>query len=415
MVVPDLVQTGVDGADVRSTIAFKLDEGLTDDLLTPDEKGVRRKTREVVATSIAPYAEGVAAGGRSAVEGCLDLLRAGLGGLLFPTTYGGTAASTVSYAIAVEEVSRVCPSTSLVFVTQTHAGYPILVGGSEEQMLTWLPRLISGDILGSLAITEPSAGSDVAQLKTRARHQGDVYVLDGAKAFITTGDRAGVIVCFATVDPRRGRDGVTAFLIPGDAMGLRRGRVLQKLGMHGSSTAELFFDAVQLPETSRLGDEGGAWELSMRTVVKSRISAAAQGLGIAVGAYAVGLGYAASIGMLRGHQHQEVQFVLADLRTQIISARLLLHTVARAVDAYGAGSSSGLVAEVAMAKCVCTDLAVAASDTVVELLGPIGDLVCGGAERFLRDAKVTQIYDGTNQVQRMLIARDIASRLAGEP
>lgn len=394
----------------RPAVPAALDEPLIDRLLGDSEHTLRRRLRVVLDQHVAPRATEVDHTREFAGDSYQALARAGLAGLLFPPGYGGCGAATVAYAMAVEEIASVCGATSLIYVTQMHAGYPILVAGSEEQRRRHLPALCAGEKYGSLAITEPEAGSDASRLRTTARPGGGEYVLDGTKTFITTGDRADIIVCFATVDPDAGRDGITAFLVPGDAPGLSRGRILRKLGMHGSSTAELFLSQVQLPAAARLGEEGGGWDLLMRSVVKSRISAAAQGTGLARGAYAVAVGWARQAGALGRDVRQEVGFRLAELRSRILSARLLLYSVAAQVDE---APDRDHTADIAMMKLTCTDVAMAVATEVCDLLGPVGDLTGLRAERYLRDAKVTQIYDGTNQVQRLLAARDIARRAGG--
>ncbi len=388
----------------------RFDEPLVDRLLTADEVRLRSELREVIARSVAPGAAARDREGTFAAEPVQALCDAGFGGLTFPAQYGGVDASTVSYAITIEAVAAACPATSLILMTQMHAAYPILLEGTDEQRERWIPVLCDGSALGALGITEPSAGSDAAAIRTTARRTDDGYVVNGSKTFITTGDKAAVTILFATVDKDRGRDGITAFLLPGDVDGLSRGHVLEKLGMHGSTTAELFLDDVHLPESSLLGEEGGAWALSMRTVVKSRISAASQGLGIAAAQYGLAVDWAAHRGLLRDPQWQTQLFRLADLRTEILMARQLLYSVARAVDEE---PERDLTAEVGMAKARCTDLGMTASEFVTGLLGPEGDLVDAASERYLRDVKVTQIYDGTNEVQRLLIGRDL-TRKAGD-
>ncbi|GLZ07505.1 acyl-CoA dehydrogenase [Actinomadura sp. NBRC 104412] len=382
-----------------------LDEHVPDTLLGPAELELRERLRTVLASEVAPRAAEVDAAGAFAGPSYQALARAGLARLLFRPEHGGTGHGTVAYAMAVAEIAAVCASTSLIYMTQTHAAFPILVAGTEAQRHEYLPSLCSGERYGSLAITEPEAGSDVAALRTVAYRDGAGYLLDGAKTFITTGDRADVIVCFATVDPAAGRDGLTAFIVEGDAPGLRRGRVLDKLGMHGSTTAELFLDGVRVPAGALLGREGGGWELSMRSVVKSRISAAAQGVGIATGAYLAGLDRLHA----GGRPPQRVAFALAELRTAIAAARLLLYATAAAADR---ADAPDLVAEVAMLKLACTDLGVHVADTMTGLLGGAGDLTGTGVEHRLRDAVVTQIYDGTNNVQRLLVDRDTRKRLS---
>jgi alkylation response protein AidB-like acyl-CoA dehydrogenase len=248
-------------------------------------------------------------------------------------------------------------------------------------------------------------------MRTVARREGEWYVLSGAKTFITTGDLADVIVLFATVDREAGRRGITAFLLDRDAPGLSAGRVLGKLGLRGSSTAELFLDECRIPGDNRLGEEGAGYGLSIRSVVKSRMSAAAQGVGFARAAYTAAARWAASRDLLSSGRRdaQAVQFTLAELRTEVAAARTLLYATAGLVDR----AEGDPVAEVAMCKLRCTDTGVAVALAAMDLLGEDGDLVSVGVERVLRDARATQIYDGTNQVQRLLIARDLRGRLEG--
>jgi alkylation response protein AidB-like acyl-CoA dehydrogenase len=385
-----------------------LDEPITDCLLPPDGQVLRAHLRAVLAREVAPRAERVDARHKFAGESYQALAGAGLAGVLFPENYGGLGGSTVAYAMAVEEIAAVCGSTSLIYMTQTHAALPLLLVGTAKQRKRYLPGLCAGKLYGSLAISEPDAGSDVASMRTEATRQGDGYILNGSKTFITTGDRADVIVCFATVDRSARQRGITAFLVPGDSEGLRRGRVLAKLGMRGSSTAELFFENLSLPAEARLGGEGEGWSIVMQAVLKSRVSAAAQGVGLARGAYALALGWAWDRGLLGTDERQDVEFRLASLRTEILLRRLALYSVANALDA---DNGIDLDAQIAMMKLTCTDMGMAVATEAVELLGPIGDLRSSGVERYVRDAKVTQIYDGTNQIQQLLIARDTARRV----
>ncbi|WP_067670893.1 acyl-CoA dehydrogenase family protein [Nocardia miyunensis] len=390
--------------DADSWVEFwnRLDEPPADALTDAREQAVRAHVREVVGRDVAPRASRADLEHRFVDESIAALARAGLTGLLIPEEYGGTDDSHVSYALAVEEIALGCGATSLVYMTQMHAAYPILSAGSTELAKQYVPGLVTCETYGSLGITEPDAGSDAASLRTRATPSpdGSRYQIRGSKIFITTGDRADVIICFATVDPAAGHRGITAFVMTGDSPGLRAGEPLRKMGMHGSSTAELFFDDVDVPSDHRLGAEGEAWSILMRSVVKSRISAAAQGVGLARAAYGRAL---ATLRLLHGRSiPQDAQFALADLRGRILQGRLLLLSVARRIDTTGTASTG----QVGMMKQHCTDLGWHAAVEAVRLLGPHGDLVDLGVERCLRDVKVTQIYDGTNEVQRLLIARD---------
>lgn len=382
-----------------------LGDPVAEQRLSPADRELRDRVRAVVAAEVEPRAARVDADSEFPGEGYGALAEAGLAGLLIPARYGGSEHSTVAYVAAMEEIAAACGSTSTLYMTQMHCAHPILLAGTEEQRHRHLPALCQGRAYGSLAVTEPEAGSDVASLRTVARRDGDGYVLSGTKTFITTGDRADVAVVFATVDRGAGREGITAFLVERGMEGFEPGRVLGKLGMHGSSTAELFLDGCRVGPEHRLGPEGGGWELSMRSVVKSRLSAAAQGVGLARGALREAARWAGSRGWLRGSRGpaQDVQFTLAEARARIAAARVLLYDTAALVDVH----EGDPVAEVSVAKLVCTDCAMEVATDMADLLGDEGDLVEHGVERFLRDAKVTQIYDGTNQIQRLLISRGI--------
>ncbi|MGQ0843834.1 MAG: acyl-CoA dehydrogenase family protein [Sporichthyaceae bacterium] len=380
------------------------DEIVVDGLLTAAELAVRDRAREVVAAEVAPRAATLDREHTFANESYQALVAAGFGGPIFDEQLGGAGLSTLEYALVMEEITAGCGATSLVYMTQVHAAYPLLLGGSPDIVNRWVPALNRGETYGSLAITEPGAGSDASAMRTTARRDGEDYVLDGSKTFITTGDRADILVVFATTDRTGGRGGITAFAVPGDTPGVERGRPFHKMGMHGSTTAEVFFSGVRVPAGARLGTEGKGWDLVTKSVVKSRVSAAAEGVGLARGAYAQTL---AVLGPVR-RRVPTVAFRLAELRTAITQGRLLLHGVARAIDSR---PDDPLTAEIGMMKLACTDLGLNVALAAAELLGPEGDLVQCGVERYVRDAKVTQIYDGTNEVQRLLIARDTHRRL----
>ncbi|MFC9359623.1 acyl-CoA dehydrogenase family protein [Rhodococcus sp. NPDC057014] len=377
-----------------------LDEPAADAALTDREREVRTRTRDVVAREVAPRAAHLDATHEFADESVQALAAAGLCGLVFPEHLGGSGDTNVAYAVAMEEITAGCAATSLVFMTQMHAAYPILLAGTDELQRRYIQGLLDGSRYGSLGITEPDAGSDVSSLTTTATPTGDGWSLSGQKTFITTGDRADVIICFATVDRSRGRDGITAFVVDGSWDGVGHGRPFHKMGMHGSTTSELFFDQVAIPRENLLGEEGKGWSVVMSSVVKSRISAAAQGVGLARAAYARTL---AALTRLHGHRlSDEHTFALADLRGRILQGRLLLHAVARQVDT----DPHLTPGQIGVMKQSCTDLGFAASVEATRILGPYGDLTDLGVERCLRDAKVTQIYDGTNEIQRLLIGRE---------
>jgi alkylation response protein AidB-like acyl-CoA dehydrogenase len=388
-----------------------LDEPTTEQFLTHEDVLFRERLRSVLATDVSPKAATADRTSEFAGESYRALADAGLAGILFPTQYGGLDGTVLRYAMAVEEIASACGSTSLIYMTQTHAALPLLVAGTEAQRDHYLPKLCDGSIYGSIAISEPDAGSDVAAMRTTARRVAGGYRISGSKTFITTGDRAHMIICFATMDASARQGGITAFILHGDSPGLHHGRVLEKLGMHGSSTAELFLDDVPLPEDSVLGREGEGWSVLMQTVLKSRISAAAQGVGLARAAYARALGWTKGKSNDDRHTIEVDDCRLANLRTRLLTARLMLYSVARAIDA---SHDVDMTAQIAMMKMFCTDAGMQITTEALQILGPCSDLVDYAVERNARDVKVTQIYDGTNQIQQLLIVRDTDRLLSGQ-
>lgn len=360
----------------------------------------------VIAHSVTPAAVTVDRDSSFPSASIQALAQAGLGGLLIPTSLGGRGTSTATYAEALSRIAAACGSTSTVYMTQMHCAHPIHLQGRPDQHEAWIPALCEGTAIGAIALTEPEAGSDVASMRTTARRDGDSYVINGEKTFISNGDVADVIVLFATVDPSRGKDGITAFLVDTEySRGLEPGKPMKKLGQKGASTVTLGFQDCRIPVEARLGAEGEGYPLLLRSVTKSRISAAAQGVGFAQGAFDATVRYCAERDLLssRTRSAQDLQFELARLRAEIAAGRSMLRDVCDLVDA----SDEDPTAEVAMVKLHCTTLGVRVASACVELLGEDGDRDDIGAERRLRDGKITEIYDGTNQVQSMLVARDI--------
>jgi alkylation response protein AidB-like acyl-CoA dehydrogenase len=389
---------------VKPLAADALDEKAADLALQPDELALRDRVRDVISTDVAPLAAKTDLTGAFPHAQYRALVRAGLGALPIAASDGGLGASSAAYAIVMEEIAAACGSTSLVYMTQMHAAWPIVRWGTPEQRAKYVRPLCRGDIYGSIAISEPSGGSDVSALTTTARAVGDCFVLNGTKTFITSGDVAGVIVTFATTDRKAGRDGVVAFLVDPTQGGVTASKPFAKMGMHGSSTVELSFQNCRVPCSAVLGEVGAGFAIAMSSVVKTRLSAAAQGVGFAAAALRAGVAWATERGLLHPKHDagQVISAELAFLRAKVLSARLLLIQTARVIDA-GDGSE---VAEVSTAKLLCTELAVEVADRVIELMGPYGDRRDEIPERLLRDALVTRIYDGTNEIQRMLIGRD---------
>lgn len=368
---------------------------------------VIERVDEVIGRTIRPMAAEVDGASVFPAEAVADLAASGLGVMLMPAELGGTATSTATYAEAMMRIAAECGATSTVYMTQMHCAHPIHLQGSKPQIESWLPRICDGSAVGAIALTEPSAGSDVGAMRTVARRDGDAYVVNGEKTFISNGDRADVIVLFATVDPAQSKRGVTAFLLETAGLeGFEAGPPMKKLGQKGASTVTLAFQDCRIPVSARMGAEGEGYPLLLRSVVRSRISAAAQGVGFATGAFDATVAWAAERDMLssRTAAAQDLQFELARLRGEITAARAMLLSVCDLVDARGDDEP---VAEVSLVKMHCTALGTTVAAACVELLGPDGDLVAAGAERRLRDAKIAEIYDGTNQIQSMLVARDI--------
>ncbi|KQT93505.1 acyl-CoA dehydrogenase [Marmoricola sp. Leaf446] len=359
----------------------------------------------IIDRTIHPAAATTDAGGVFPAEAIADLAREGLGVMLVPTDLGGADTSSSTYAEALARISAACGSTSTVYMTQMHCAHPLHLQATREQAHTWVRRLCDGSAIGSIALTEPSAGSDVSTMRTLARRDGDEYVITGEKTFISNGDRADVVVLFASVDLAQGKQGVTAFLLETEGLaGLEVGRPMKKLGQKGASTVTLALQECRIPVANRIGEEGGGYPLLLRSVVRSRISAAAQGLGFAEGAYDSTVTWAGEHGLLssRTPGAQDLQFELARLRGEIAAARAMLLSVCDTVDT----SPEEPVAEVSLVKLHCTALGTRVAAACLDLLGPAGDDVALGVERRLRDAKIAEIYDGTNQIQSMLVARD---------
>lgn len=362
----------------------------------------------VLRETIAPAAAEMDQRGTFPAKGLRALADAGLGGLLIPRELGGQGAPTRVYADTLARISAECGSTSTVYMTQMHCAHPIQLQGRPDQRERWIPLLCAAEAVGAIALTEPDSGSDVASMRTTARRDGTDYVINGSKIFISNGDLANVIVLFATVDWNRGKDGITAFLVDTDALpGFEAGKPMKKLGQKGASTVSLSFDECRIPGDALLGLEGQGYPLLLKSVLKSRISAAAQGVGFATGAFDATVAHCAELELLssRNRAAQDLQFELATLRSEIAAARSMLLRICDHVD----DSPDDPTAEVSMVKLHCTALGVRVAARCIELLGEEGDRVDLGVERRLRDAKIAEIYDGTNQIQSMLIARDLST------
>ncbi|BDE05445.1 acyl-CoA dehydrogenase [Vulcanimicrobium alpinum] len=330
-------------------------------------------------------------------------------GIPFPEEYGGLGGSFVTYVKVVEEVAKACASSSLIIAVQELGALPILIGGTDEQKRRWIPDLASGKKIAAYALTEPGSGSDAAgSMRTKARRDGDDYVLDGTKIWITQGSVADVTTVFAVTDPAKGPNGISAFVLEKGTPGFTVGKLEKKMGIRGSPTVELSFENCRVPAANMLGAEGEGFKIAMKVLDKSRPGIAAQALGIAQGA----LDYATEYTKQRVafgkpiSQQQGLQFMLADMKTEVEAARLLLYEAASKCDE----NAPDVTTWAAMAKLKCGDTAMSVTVDAVQLLGGYGYSTEYPVERMMRDAKITQIYEGTQQIQRLVIARSMVGK-----
>jgi alkylation response protein AidB-like acyl-CoA dehydrogenase len=328
-------------------------------------------------------------------------------GLLFDEEYGGTGTGTLLSLVAIEEISKVCATSGLILAVQELGSLGLKLSGTAEQQRRYLPRLASGEWLCAYALTEAGSGSDSAAMRSVARRDGDEYVLDGTKRFITNAGVAQLYTVFAKTDPDQGHEGISAFVVEADSPGFEVARLEPKMGIAGSTTGELAFSGCRVPAANRLGAEGEGFKVAMRILDRSRPGVAAQGLGIAQGATDYALEYARTRETMGKPiaQHQLVAAKLADMETSCEAARGLLYRFGRMVDE-GAAEAE-LTKASAMAKLACTDAAMWVTTEAVQILGGYGYIKEYPVERMMRDAKITQIYEGTNEVQRLVIAREM--------
>jgi alkylation response protein AidB-like acyl-CoA dehydrogenase len=375
--------------------------------LNEEQQLIQQTVRDLARGKIAPRAREIDATGEFPWD-VVDLFRShDLFALPFPPEYGGLSGSAFTLNVAIEEVAKACATSALILAVQALGGYPIMMGGSDDQKQRFLPDLASGKKLAAYALTEPGAGSDPSGMETRATRQGDDYVITGSKIWITNGGVADTIVVFAKTDPKAGARGVSAFVIDDarELEGLRATTIHGKLGIRGSNTAELHFDEVLVPATNRLGKEGSGFSLAMSVLDRSRPGVAAQALGIAQGA----LDYAVSYARERKQfgkaiaEFQAIQFMIADMEAQTAAARAVVYHASQLIDDH----ADGVTHFAALAKLLASDAAMKVTTDAVQVLGGYGYVNEYPVERMMRDAKITQIYEGTNQIQRLVIARSL--------
>jgi alkylation response protein AidB-like acyl-CoA dehydrogenase len=377
--------------------------------LTEEQVLLRDTIRELAQERIAPRAAEIDRSAEFPEDIRQLLAEHDVLALPYPVEHGGLDADLLTQCIAIEQIARACVTSSLILSVQALASLPLILVGTDEQKARFLPSLASGKTLAAFALTEPEAGSDAAALRTRAVRKGDGYHISGTKRFITNGSVAGLITVFAVTDPDAPRHKrISAFAVEVPADGFKVARLEHKLGIRGSPTAELSFDGVLVSEANRIGDEGQGWELAMATLDHSRPGIAAQAVGIAQGALDVAANYARErkqFGQRIG-EFQMVQAMLADMDARTEAARQLMYKACTEVEANAPDASRWA----AVAKLIGGDTAMAVTTDAVQVLGGYGYTDDYPVERMMRDAKITQIYEGTQQIQRLVIARALLGK-----
>jgi alkylation response protein AidB-like acyl-CoA dehydrogenase len=375
--------------------------------LADDQLEIRDLVRRLARERVAPRAAEIDASHEFPWD-VVELFREHeIFGLLFDEEWGGTGTGVLLALAAIEEVSKVCATSGLILAVQELGSLGLKLAGTDEQKARHLPKLASGERLAAYALTEAGSGSDSAAMRTTARREGDEYVLDGSKRFITNAAVANLYTVFAKTDPTAGHTGISAFVVESDTSGFEVARLEPKLGISGSTTGELTFDGARVPAENLLGEEGEGFKIAMRILDRSRPGVAAQGLGIAQGATDYALEYARTRETMGRPiaEHQLIAGKLADMETACEAARGLLYRFGRMVDE-GAPEPE-LTKASAMAKLYCSDTAMWVTTEAVQILGGYGYIKEYPVERMMRDAKITQIYEGTNEIQRLVIAREM--------
>jgi alkylation response protein AidB-like acyl-CoA dehydrogenase len=376
--------------------------------LNEEEQEMVNVVREFAEQHVAPRAAEIDQTGQFPWDLLRQMADLDILALPFPPAYRGIGASELLVVMAVEELARNCASTSLILAAQTLAGTPIVLFGNEEQKQRYLPPLAKGEWLAAYALTEPEAGSDAGSMRTSAIKKGDRYVLNGSKHFITNGGLAQVNIVFARTDPSSGTKGISAFLVEKDVPGFSVGKVEHKMGIRGSQTTELVFTDCEVPADTLLGREGEGFKVAMATLDRTRPCVAAQALGIAQGAFDYAVDYVKTrkqFGKPIADQ-QGIQFMVAEMATELEAARLLVYRAAMLIDRSHAEPDLRFSQESAMAKMFASEMGVRVVDKALQLLGGYGYMTEYPLERMYRDVRITPIYEGTNQIQRLVVARE---------
>ena len=375
--------------------------------LTNDQKMLQREVRNFAETELAPVAPQIDVSGEFPWDNIKKMAKLGLMGIIVPEKYGGSEFDFVSLAVAIEEISRVCASTGVIIaVNNSLVSYPILQFGTEEQKEKYLPPLCSGDKLGAMGITEPNAGSDVAAMESTAKLEGNHYILNGTKRFITNGGEAGIFIVFAYTDKDLKHKGISAFIIERDTPGFTLGKHEDLMGIRATANCELIFEDAKIPKENLLGKESDGFKICMNTLDVSRIDIGAQAVGIAQGALEEAIKYSKerkAFGQIISN-FEMIQGMLAEMATQIHAARLLVYYAGYCKDK---GIPPRFSKEAAMAKYFAADMAVDVTRKAVQIYGGYGYTKDYAVERLYRDAKILELYEGTSEIHKIVIAREL--------
>jgi alkylation response protein AidB-like acyl-CoA dehydrogenase len=373
--------------------------------LSEEHDMLRASVRELAEDRIAPRAAEIDESESYPWDVHEHLKRAELLGLHVSADYGGPGADAVAHCIAVEEIARVCASSSLIVLVSKLGTMGLILSGSEELKRTYLPAVGQGEAMFSYALSEREAGSDAAAMRTRAVREGDSYVLDGSKCWISGAGVSTHYTVMAVTDPDRGANGISAFVVHADDPGFRVGTKERKLGIRGSPTCELYFEACRIPASRLIGEEGTGFKTALRTLDHTRLGIGAQAVGIAQGALDAAIAYVKERRQFGRPvaDFQGVQFMLAEMGMRTEAARQLVYVAAAAAER----NEADLTFRSAAAKCFASDTAMAVTTDAVQLFGGAGYTRDFPVERMMRDAKITQIYEGTNQIQRLVMARQL--------
>jgi butyryl-CoA dehydrogenase len=370
--------------------------------LNDQQKMIQKMVREFAEKEIAPVAADLDKTGEYPTKILEKMAKLGLLGIIIPTEYGGAGLDIISYATVIEEISKKCASTGVI--TSVHnslVAYPIMKYGTDEQKKKYLPILASGEKIGAFAGTEPNAGSDLGGMQTKAVLKGNHYIINGDKCFITSGDKAGIFIVFAVTDKEAGTKGISAFIVESNTPGFKVGSLFDKMGINANHVTELIFENMKVPKENLLGKEGEGFKIALSTLDGGRIGIAAQAVGISQAALDESIGYSKQRQQFGRPiaKFQAIQWMIADMATRIEAARFLVYNAAFKKD-----KGERFSKEAAMAKLFASETAMDCVIKAVQIHGGYGYTKEYTVERLFRDAKITEIYEGTSEVQRMVIS-----------